>query len=181
MSWNLFSNDKKLNYCLDSLKILLNQRKGITTSTPFTHQEVNAAFKAIYTQDNYAGSNAFWNGGTYNIIKSNVKSFILSATNPKFTNMLLKDLCNNFSFHGFIDGSIPKKRKREEQEEKKEVEEEKVEKEEEEEEELSLWKNRALTAKNDLTTMLEVYKIWRTRALAAEDKLTKIQKLIKVN
>lgn len=174
MSWKSFSNDTKLNYCLDSLKSLLNQRKGITTSTPFTHQEVNATLKNIYTKDTYAGSNAFWNGGICNMIKSSLKNFILSATNPKFINMLLKDICNKFSFHGFAAAKpIETKRKREDEEEEEDEDEDEEDEENnnEREEELSLWKKRAMSYEN-------VIMVWKNRALVAEHKLRNIDKII---
>jgi len=137
---------------------------------------VNATLRKIYSKDSYAGSNAFWNGGICNMIKSSLKTFILSATNPTFTNMLLKDICNKFSFHGFAAAKRKREAKKEEDEEDKEDEDEEEEEEEEEdnnerEEELSLWKKRAFSYEN-------VIIVWKNRALKAENKLRNIEKII---
>ena len=125
----------KLAYMVDSIKQFIASRKD-DKYNPFTTQEYNTILKSVYFKEEYAGKDAFWNGGTYKMISKNLKNFVQIAIQPKFKNKIIKELSKKMISYGFL---LDKKRKRDE--------------EEDEEETTQYWMNRAKVAENKLVLL----------------------------
>ena len=126
----------KLAYMVDSIKQFIASRED-DESKPFTTQEYNTILKTVYFKEEYAGKDAFWNGGTYKMISKNLKNFVQIAIQPKFKNKIIKELSEKMISYGFL---IDKKRKRDEDKDE----------DKDEEETTQYWMNRAKVAENKL-------------------------------
>jgi hypothetical protein len=135
ITWDSFTNDMKLAYMVDSIKQFIASRKN-NEYNPFTTQEYNTILKSVYFKKEYAGKDAFWNGGTYKMISKNLKNFVQIAIQPKFKNKIIKELSEKMISYGFL---LDKKRKRDEDED--------------EEETTQYWMNRAKVAENKLVLL----------------------------
>ena len=121
ISWDSFTNDMKLAYMVDSIKEFIASRKDDESKKPFTSQEYNAILKSVYFKEEYAGPDAFWNGGTYKMLNKNLKNFVQIAIQPKFKNKIIKELSEKMVSYGILPEvkmvTFDKKRKRDEDEE----------------------------------------------------------------
>ena len=141
ISWDSFTNDMKLAYMVDSIKQFIASREDDESKKPFTNQELNTILKSVYFKEEYAGKDAFWNGGTYKMISKNLKNFVQIAIQPKFKNKIIKELSEKMISYGFL---LDKKRKRDEDED--------------EEETTQYWMNRAKVAENKLVLIQNMIK-----------------------
>jgi len=120
ISWDSFTNDMKLAYMVDSIKQFIASREDDESKKPFTNQELNTILKSVYFKEEYAGKDAFWNGGTYKMINKNLKNFVQIAIQPKFKNKIIKELSEKMVSYGFLPEVnmvvYDKKRKRDEDE-----------------------------------------------------------------
>jgi len=140
-SWDSFTDEMKLAYMVDSIKEFIASRND-GESKPFTIQESNAILKTVYIKEEYAGPDAFWNGGICKMITKDLKNFIQVSLTPTFNNKMIKELSEKMVSYGFLPElkivTFDKKRKRDE----------------DEEEIVDYWMNRAKLAEKKLV-MLE--------------------------
>jgi hypothetical protein len=120
-SWDSFTDEMKLTYMVDSIKEFIASRNDGESINPFTIQESNAILKSIYIKEEYAGPDAFWNGGICRMITKELKNFVQVALAPTFENKTIKELSEKMVAYGFLPDvkivTFDKKRKRDEDEE----------------------------------------------------------------
>ena len=100
-SWDSFTDEMKLAYMVDSIKEFIASRND-GESKPFTIQESNAILKTVYIKEEYAGPDAFWNGGTCKMITKDLKNFIQVSLTPTFNNKTIKELSEKMVSYGFL-------------------------------------------------------------------------------